>query len=229
MRDRAHERPAASGRVFAAGRRGKSALHTHEPRDVDRVAGDARQRRRPAGPELPDPTVPRRPRLVHGHRIRERPSRDELPTGPVSGVWVCNIKLAKGSGGSNPTRVFVSLDPHFHANPVDHGQGLLDRPSTYQGSISIDTRTLPDGVHPLFLRTDSSIAMGTGSGALVVQFTVDNGGVLAAAIKVGNDILDPTGPGMPTIVLLFVFAINLPWTAIRRTMRARRPAAGREV
>jgi len=31
------------------------------------------------------------------------------------------------------------------------------------------------------------------------------------------------------IVLLFVFAINLPWTAIRRTMRARRPAAGREV
>jgi len=30
-------------------------------------------------------------------------------------------------------------------------------------------------------------------------------------------------------VLLFVFAINLPWTAIRRTMRARRPATGREV
>jgi len=152
-----------------------------------------------------------------------------LPTGPVSGVWVCNIKLAKGSGGSNPTRVFVSLDPHFHANPVDHGQGLLDRPSTYQGSISTDTRTLPDGVHRLFVRTDSSIATGTGSGALVVQFTVDNGGVLAAVIKVGNDILDPTGPGMPTIVLLFVFAINLPWTAIRRTMRARRPAAGRGV
>jgi hypothetical protein len=58
---------------------------------------------------------------------------------------------------------------------------------------------------------------------LVVQFTVNNGGVLAAAIEAGNDLLDPTGPALPTIVLLFVFAINLPWTALRRTVRKGHP------
>ena len=150
-----------------------------------------------------------------------------LPTGPVSGVWTCNIKLAKGSGGTTPTRVFVSVDPHFHANPVDHGRVILDQATPYLGGISIDTRNLSDGVHRLFLRTDSSIATGTGSGALVVQFTVNNGGILAAAIKAGNDLLDPAGPALPTIVLLFVFAINLPWSAIRRPTRARRPLAPR--
>jgi hypothetical protein len=144
-----------------------------------------------------------------------------LPTGPVSGVWTCNIKLAKGSGGTTPTRVFVSLDPHFHANPVDHGQVILDQSVAYQGAISIDTRNLPDGVHRLFLRTDSTVKTGTGSGALVVQFTVNNGGVLAAAVRLGNDVLDPASPTLPTLVLLFVFGINLPWTAIRRTARGR--------
>ena len=57
---------------------------------------------------------------------------------------------------------------------------------------------------------------------LVVQFTVDDGGILAVAIEAGNDLLDPAGPALPTIVLLFVFAINLPRTALRRTVRGGR-------
>jgi PKD repeat protein len=148
-----------------------------------------------------------------------------LPTGPVSGIWTCTVKLAKGSGGTNATRVFVSLDPRFHANPVDHGQVILDQTAAYQGAISIDTRTLPDGVHRLFMRTDSRVPSGTGSGVLVVQFRVDNGGVLAAAVRIGNQILDPTGPVLPTIALLFVFLINLPWSAIRRRPPRRRSEA----
>jgi hypothetical protein len=99
---------------------------------------------------------------------------------------------------------------------------VLDQATPYQGAISIDTRGLSDGVHRLFLRTDSTVTTGTGSGALVVQFTVNNGGVLAAAIELGNEVLDPKGPVLPMIVLLFVFAINLPWSAIRGVAGGRR-------
>jgi hypothetical protein len=150
-----------------------------------------------------------------------------LPSGYVSGVWTCNVNLAKGSGGTTPTRVLVSLDPRFHADPVDRGQVIFEQNGHDKGSITIDTRSLPDGVHRLFLRTDSTIASGTGSGALVVLFRVDNGGMAAAAPRFGGAVLDPTGPIMPWLMLLFALVINLPWRGtLRLSGRLRRLAIG---
>jgi hypothetical protein len=73
----------------------------------------------------------------------------------VSGVWTPTVNLHPGAGGTDVTRVFASLDPHFHAVPVDQGTVLLDRAGPYKGTVTIDTTTLSNGPHKLFLRSDS--------------------------------------------------------------------------
>jgi hypothetical protein len=147
-----------------------------------------------------------------------------LPTGPVSGLWTFNVKLAKGSGGSTPTHVLVTVDPRFHDVPVYRGRVIFEQDAAYTGPITIDTTTLSDGPHRLLLRTDSTIASGTGSGVLVVPFQVANGGMAAAVSMLGGQALDPSGPLFPLAALLFLLLINLPWGAIRRAARSRRPA-----
>ena len=142
-----------------------------------------------------------------------------LPAGTVSGVWTCNVKLAPGSGGTKTTHTLVTIDPRFHAAPVDRGRVVFETNGPYQGPITIDTRNLPDGPHRLLLRTDSAVGSGTGSGVLVIPFHVDNGGIVAAAVRLSGEALDPRGPVLPLIALLFVVVINMPWRPVRRVAR----------
>jgi hypothetical protein len=142
-----------------------------------------------------------------------------LPPQTVSGIWTCNVKMAPGSGGTKTTHTLVTIDPRFHATPVERGQVVFETNGPYQGPISIDTRTLPDGPHRLLLRTDSTVASGTGSGVLVIPFNVDNGGIVAAAVRFSREALDPRGPLLPLIALLFIVVINLPWRPVRRSER----------
>ncbi len=132
-----------------------------------------------------------------------------LPSGPVSGLWTFGVSLAKGSGGSPVTHVLVSVDPKFHAEPVDRGRVIFEQNAQYKGPITIDTTTLSDGPHRLFLRTDATIASGTGSGAMVIPFRVQNGPA-AAAMRLGQDVFETPVPIMTLVVVLFALVMNLP-------------------
>ena len=72
--------------------------------------------------------------------------------------------------------LFVSLDPKFHADPVDEGTVLYDGPGGVH-TVTIDPTTLDPSVpHKLFLRTDhvQGTPPGIASGVFVVTFTVDD-------------------------------------------------------
>jgi hypothetical protein len=106
-----------------------------------------------------------------------------LPDGPVSGIWTPEVGLTTHSGGSRPaTHSFISIDPDFHAVPSNPGTVLWDAAGPYGAEpfgaapISIDTRTLANGVHKLHLRTscrDNKLGS-TNSGVTVIPFTVAN-------------------------------------------------------
>lgn len=70
----------------------------------------------------------------------------------VSGTWTPLVRMEKGAGGVNVTSSFVSIDPSFHASPVDPGTVVLDRVGPYKGPVSIDTTALSNGSHKLFIR-----------------------------------------------------------------------------
>lgn len=144
-----------------------------------------------------------------------------LPSGPVSGLWTFNVNLAKGSGGTPVTNCLITLDPKFHAEPVQRGRVVFEHNGAYKGAVTIDTTTLSDGPHRLLLRTDSTIASGTGSGVLVVMFSVDNGGVAGAAMRLGSAVLETTRPMLPWIVILFFLALNFPWRSTVRKSAAK--------
>jgi hypothetical protein len=106
-----------------------------------------------------------------------------IPDGPVSGVWTPAAGLTTHRGGSRPaTRSFISIDPDFHAVPANPGTVLWDAagafgPEPYGAApVSIDTRTLANGVHKLHLRTscrDNKLGS-TNSGVTVIPFIVAN-------------------------------------------------------
>lgn len=101
-----------------------------------------------------------------------------LPDGPVSGIWSPLADLASHGDGSRPaTHSFISIDPDFHAVPANPGMVLWDAAGPYGADpVSIDTRTLANGVHKLHLRTscrDDKLGS-TNSGVTVVPFTVAN-------------------------------------------------------
>ena len=106
-----------------------------------------------------------------------------LPDGPVSGIWTVAVGLTTHPNDSLPaTRSFISVDPDFHAVPPNPGRILWDAPGPYgperfgAAPLSIDTRTLANGVHKLHLRTscrDNKLGS-TNSGVTVVPFTVAN-------------------------------------------------------
>lgn len=73
----------------------------------------------------------------------------------VSGVWTPTVAMHPGAGGKAVDHSFASIDPAFHASPPSEGRVLLDRTGAYKGPVTIDTTTLPNGPHKLFLRADS--------------------------------------------------------------------------
>lgn len=122
--------------------------------------------------------------------------RNDYPIDPVKGVWRVEVRwpgFASFDGNSNNnSHNFISIDPNFHASPPNFGRVLLDRnnPSLNTTSclrlgrqncgsptviLSIDTTTLVNGPHKLFIRNDGVDDRGsTNSGGLVIPFTVAN-------------------------------------------------------
>ena len=128
---------------------------------------------------------------------------------PVSGQWTFGpvttlISTSSKQVFSNVTHSFASLDPAFHASPVNVGTVRLDVPGPYLGTLTLDTTTLSNGVHKLFLRADSFVSPstvfvvtdpniqnpfsvsnpfpgGTNSGVLLMPFCVQNPQNAAAA------------------------------------------------
>jgi hypothetical protein len=140
-----------------------------------------------------------------------------VPTGTLSGSWTFAVKLAPGAGGVRVTHVLVSLDPHFHAVLVDRGTVVLEQYGQYTGNLTIDTRTLSNGVHRLFMRADSAITTGTGSGVLVINFRVDNGSNVVTAAAAAD--VQTSLPVLPWLTLLALLALVMPKRSARRRAR----------
>jgi hypothetical protein len=141
-----------------------------------------------------------------------------LPSGPVRGLMTVGVRLGAGSGGTTADHVLVSIDPHFHALPVDRGKVVFEQNGSYTGFITIDTTTLSDGPHRLFLRTDSTVASGIGSGALVINFRVANGGLgaLAAAV-LASSVVQTSMPILPSLAVVLLVSLVMGRRAARRT------------
>ena len=98
----------------------------------------------------------------------------DIMTGPVSGLWEPWVEMKQGSGGIPITNHRVALDAAIHAGNL--GTELLDGPGAYEGRILIDTTTLTNGWHTLFLRTSQfeTISGSTNSSVFVFFFEVLN-------------------------------------------------------
>ena len=113
--------------------------------------------------------------------------------------------------------MLVSVDPHFHNVPVDRGKVIFEKAGPYVGSITIDTTTLSNGVHRLFMRTDSQVAAGTGSGILAFSFRVDNPGIaLLGPLTLANDVVQTSLPVLPSLIVLVFLAMIMPRRSARR-------------
>ncbi len=100
---------------------------------------------------------------------------DALPSAPVSGSWCPHLRTKQGSGTTPVTHTYISIDPHFHAVPEDSGIVVLDTAGTFNGARCINTTTLANGSHSLFIRADYIPGNhGPEAGALVIPFTVQN-------------------------------------------------------
>lgn len=102
-----------------------------------------------------------------------------IPDGPLSGVWTPNAKMVWHGGSDDPTIATreARLDPDFHAGPPNPGTLLMSGAGEFNGGLSIDTRTLANGSHKLFLRSVCHDLDGRGSdlhGVLIVPFVVSN-------------------------------------------------------
>ena len=96
-----------------------------------------------------------------------------VPYKPVSGVWTPSVTLDRGDEGGPVTFHTVRIDANFHMGIG--GIVVREGAGPFRGELRIDTRTLPNGVHRLFLRADSDQPSGsTHSGVLTILFTVAN-------------------------------------------------------
>ena len=150
-----------------------------------------------------------------------------LPTGPVSGTWSIGLRLAAGSGGTPATHVLVTVDPKFHADPVDRGQVVLERTGSFTGTLAIDTRTLSNGAHRLVMRTDSTVAAGIDSGVLAINFRVDNGVIATIAPLVQTVVAQTSLAIAPWLVLIAFVALLMPRRSRRRRLSPATDAVGR--
>lgn len=98
----------------------------------------------------------------------------DLTAGPVSGFWAPWVEMKQGSDGIPITSHRVALDANIHAD--DLGIELKDGPGPYEGRVLIDTTTLTNGWHKLFLRASQfePISGSTNSSVFVALFEVLN-------------------------------------------------------
>lgn len=101
---------------------------------------------------------------------------DPLPIVPLSGIWQPHVRLVTHSSDASfpVTQHTVTLDPDFHASPPLPGTVIRQGSGGYEGPVSIDTRTLSNGVHKLHLRSDCTAGDSTNSGVGVISFRVQN-------------------------------------------------------
>jgi len=102
-----------------------------------------------------------------------------LPDSPISGIWTPTVKMVWHGGTEDPTVTSheVRLDPDFHATPINEGIIIRQANGEFNGSISIDTRTLTNGTHKLFLRSICNDKYNRGSaihGIQIIPFNVAN-------------------------------------------------------
>jgi hypothetical protein len=98
----------------------------------------------------------------------------------VRGVWWTPRVTAKtGSSGLPITSYLFTIDPDFHARPVDRGKVLRRGRGSFEGRLRIDTRKLRNGWHKLVMiahsrHIDGTAPDGTNSGVQVLPFKVRN-------------------------------------------------------
>ena len=115
------------------------------------------------------------------------------PVASITGTWTPTVQywatLESCSDGKKcadePTHLFASVDPSFHATPMNYGRILLDAagPDTISGvttTLKVDPKVLNlcNGPHKLFLRGDANddrpfSRKARNSGALVIPFTTN--------------------------------------------------------
>jgi len=103
-----------------------------------------------------------------GHDYDNVQFLSKLPVNPVSGLWTFKVRLvSSGPGG-------VFINPDFHNGNEGTYIGPFPRnvgaEGSWQGEITLDTTTLPNGPHRLVLVASD----GKNGGVQVVSFTVAN-------------------------------------------------------
>jgi hypothetical protein len=101
--------------------------------------------------------------------------RDDIPFGPVSGIWQPRVKVGSSQRGQR-RHMFASIDPDFHNGR--RGLVVFEQPNQAPDwvTLRIDTRALTNGRHRLLVKASDAGMFPSGAleGALVVGFTVAN-------------------------------------------------------
>ncbi len=97
-----------------------------------------------------------------------------LTSEPVSGLWAPWLEMTPGSGGIPVTSHRAAFDAAIHAG--DLGTEILDGSGPFEGRVMLDTTTLSNGWHKLFLRSSQfePISGSTNSSINVTLFEVLN-------------------------------------------------------
>lgn len=109
-----------------------------------------------------------------------------LPAGPISGTWTFKVSYPDGGGST-------TVDTDSHADPMVIGPDLH-----CTATCTLDTRTLVDGDHWLFLRSDHAISGGTNSAIELIYFTVQNGAPSASPAPSSSPSIAPTDSPVPS-------------------------------
>jgi hypothetical protein len=95
-----------------------------------------------------------------GHGYQNARFFSKLPYAPLSGLWTFRVRLVQSGVGG------VFIDPDFHAG----NQGIKIASGGYDGNLTIDTRTLSNGIHRLVLVASDNQS----AGVQVIEFRVAN-------------------------------------------------------
>ena len=98
----------------------------------------------------------------------------EFPSGAVSGLWAPWLEMTPGSGGIPVTSHRAAFDAAIHLG--DLGTEIVDGSGPFEGRVMLDTTTLSNGWHKLFLRSSQfePISGSTNSSISVTFFEVLN-------------------------------------------------------